>query len=64
MCIRDRLYHLPYSPDLAPIDFHLFQKLKEVLGGKQMSDDDELKETVTTWFNSQAVGDDGINDFA
>ena len=39
-----KLDHLPYSPDLAPLDFHLFPKLKEFLGGKQMVDDDELKQ--------------------
>jgi hypothetical protein len=25
--------HLPYSPDLAPSEFHLFSKLKNFLGG-------------------------------
>jgi hypothetical protein len=29
------LPHPPYSPDLAPCDFHLFPKMKEDLGGHQ-----------------------------
>ena len=28
------LSHLPYSPDLAPSDFHVFGPLKEAIGGK------------------------------
>ena len=27
----DRLEHPPYSPDLAPSDFHLFRSLKEII---------------------------------
>jgi hypothetical protein len=30
----DILDHLPYSPDLAPSDFHLFLRLKKHLTGK------------------------------
>ncbi|GFW73145.1 histone-lysine N-methyltransferase SETMAR [Trichonephila clavipes] len=30
--------HAPYSPDLAPNDFHLFRNLKHRLGGKRFSD--------------------------
>lgn len=54
--------HPPYSPDLAPSDFHLFPKLKEFLGGKQFGNDDELKEAVTTWLKSFAADEynDGI----
>ena len=38
--------HPPYSPDLAPSDFHLFLHLKKFLGGKQFDDDDDLKDAV------------------
>ncbi|GBM13545.1 Histone-lysine N-methyltransferase SETMAR [Araneus ventricosus] len=41
--------HPPYSPDLSPIDFHLFLKLKEFLG------DEELENAVTTWLNELAA---------
>lgn len=49
------LDHPPYSPDLAPSDFHLFPKLKEFLGGKRLESDEVLHETVTNWFKSQAA---------
>ncbi|GBN67283.1 hypothetical protein AVEN_150143-1 [Araneus ventricosus] len=45
----------PYSPDLAPIDFHLFLKLKEFLRGKRFGSDEELGSAVTTWLNQLAV---------
>lgn len=47
--------HPPYSPDLAPSDFHLFPKLKDFLGGSHYGSDDELKEAVSDWFNSLAA---------
>ena len=31
----DVLFHLLYSPDIAPLDFHLFQSLQNVLNGKK-----------------------------
>jgi len=34
------LPHPPYSPDLAPSDFHLFGSLQEFLGGQYFSTDD------------------------
>lgn len=42
--------HPPYSPDLAPSDYHLFCRLKKFLGGKRFSDQDELENTVNGWF--------------
>jgi len=45
----------PYSPDLAPIDFHLFLHLKKFLGGKQLDDDNDLKDAVQKWVTSQAA---------
>jgi histone-lysine N-methyltransferase SETMAR len=35
--------HPPYSPDLAPSDFHLFRRLKHDLRGKIFTSGDELK---------------------
>jgi len=54
--------HPPYNPDLAPSDFHLFLHLKSFLAGRQFHDDNEVKETVTTCFTSQAASfyDEGI----
>jgi hypothetical protein len=47
--------HPPYSPDLAPSDFHVFLDLKTFLGGRQFHDDNEVKEAVNTWFATQAA---------
>ena len=53
--------HPPYSPDLAPSDFHLFLYLKSFLAGRRLHDN-EVKEAVTTCFASQATSfyDEGI----
>jgi len=47
------LPHPPYSPDLAPSDFHLFPKLKEHLKGQRFSCDEEVKSVVRKWFHKQ-----------
>jgi histone-lysine N-methyltransferase SETMAR len=51
----------PYSPDLAPSDFHLFLHRKSFLTGRQFHDD-EIKEAVPICFASQAAPfyDEGI----
>ena len=46
------LPHPPYSPDLAPSDYHLFPDLKKFLGGKRFETDEELKATVLGFFHS------------
>ncbi|GFX02249.1 mariner Mos1 transposase [Trichonephila clavipes] len=50
----EQIDHPPYSPDLAPSDFHLFRYLKEFLGGKRFDTADEVKE-VQDWLSSQAA---------
>jgi histone-lysine N-methyltransferase SETMAR len=40
------LPHPPFSPGLAPSDFHLYGPLKDALGGRRFADDDELKHSV------------------
>jgi hypothetical protein len=54
--------HPAYSPDLAPSDFHLFPKLKEVLGGRRLKSDEKVKYAVKEWLNGLAaeVYDEGI----
>ena len=37
----------PYSPDLAPCDFVLFPKLKEVIKGTRFQDSEAIKTSVT-----------------
>ena len=36
----------PYSPDLAPSDYHMFGPLKEALRGRRFTSDQEAKEAV------------------
>jgi len=58
---RDAIQHLdfsvlslpPFSPDLAPSDFHLFPKLKEHFKGQRFSCDEEVKSAVRKWFQKQ-----------
>jgi len=47
------LPHPPYSPDMAPSDFHLFPKLNELLKGQRFSCDEEVKYGVRKWFQKQ-----------
>jgi hypothetical protein len=42
--------HLPYSPDLAPSDIHVFLHLRTFLGGWRFHD--EIKEAINTWLAS------------
>ncbi|XP_066994420.2 histone-lysine N-methyltransferase SETMAR [Anabrus simplex] len=44
------LPHPPYSPDLAPSDFHLFPKLKIFLGGQRFSTREELTVKLERYF--------------
>jgi histone-lysine N-methyltransferase SETMAR len=53
-CGFQQLNHPPYSPDLAPSDYFLFQVMKKFLWGKRFSSDEEVKEAVTTWFEEQS----------
>lgn len=47
--------HPPYSPDLAPSDYHLFPKLKDHLSGMKFKTNDEVKEEVKKFLNGLAV---------
>jgi len=47
------LPHPPYSPDLAPSDFHLLPELKEHVKGQRFSCDEEVKSAVRKWFQKQ-----------
>ena len=48
-----QLEHPPYSPDLAPSDFHLFPNLKKFLRGMHFNDDDHLQSCVRDWLFDQ-----------
>jgi len=41
------LEHPAYSPDLAPIVFFLFPKIKEILKGKHFDDIDDIRNNTT-----------------
>jgi hypothetical protein len=38
--------HPPYSPDLAPSDFYLFGKVKNLLTGKKFASADEILDEI------------------
>jgi hypothetical protein len=46
------LDHAPYSPDLAPSDFHLFGPLKKHLGGRRFATDGEVQQAVMSWLQA------------
>ncbi|GBM02173.1 Mariner Mos1 transposase [Araneus ventricosus] len=47
--------HPPYSPDLAPSDYHLFLNLKREFGGRRFDSDDDAKNGVQQWLSSLAA---------
>jgi histone-lysine N-methyltransferase SETMAR len=55
--------HPPYSPGLAPSDFLLFPRLKEMLKGQHFSLDAEAEVAVCKWISSQpeTLCVDGMN---
>jgi len=46
------LQHPPYSPDLAPSDFHLFGPLKEFLGGIKFENDEDVQQHVIQFLSA------------
>ena len=45
--------HPPYAPDLAPLDFHLFPKLKTAISGTHFQSDDDVIHAVDDFLNGQ-----------
>jgi hypothetical protein len=41
--------HSPYSPDLAPSDYHLLTYLKNWLRSQRFNNNEELMEGIKTW---------------
>ena len=52
----EALIHPPYSPDLAPTDFHLFLSLSNFLRGKKFGSLEPLKMALGSFFDSKSVG--------
>ena len=50
------LPHPPYSPDLAPSDYHLFRSLSNQLRGTSFGDDAQLQQWLREFFDSKPVG--------
>lgn len=46
------LVHPPYSPDLAPSDYHLFGPLKDHLGGTKFDTDEDVRNAVQKWLHT------------
>lgn len=44
--------HPPYSPDLAPSDYHLFPLMKRDFGGQRFDSTEEIREAVTTYYKN------------
>jgi hypothetical protein len=47
--------HLPYSPDLAPIEYHFFTKIKVCLPTQRFHTNKELMDGVNNWLHNLAA---------
>ena len=45
--------HLPYSPDLAPSDYHLFRSLQNNLNGKTFDSKEAVKNELIQFYASK-----------
>jgi len=52
-CVFELLSQPPYSPDLAPADYHVFRSLKDSLRGQRFGCDEEVIDTINDWFELQ-----------
>ena len=46
--------HPPYSPDLAPTDYHLFRSLSHYLRGKKFDDENDVKMDIANFFGQKS----------
>ena len=56
------LIHLPYSPDIAPSDFHLFLSSQNSLNGKNVNSLEDCKKHLEQFFaeRDKKFWEDGI----
>lgn len=47
------LLHPPYSPDIAPSDYHLFRSLQNDLNGKNFDSVEAIKNHITAFFDAK-----------
>ena len=52
-CCFKLIEHPPYSPDMAPSDFHLFPKLKTAISATHFQSDDDVIHAVDDFLNGQ-----------
>ena len=52
-CRFEFVPHPPYSPDLAPADFHIFPQMKKALAGCHFASDDDVIAAVEEFLESQ-----------
>ena len=59
----ETLCHPPYSPDLAPTDYHLFQALDHFMQGKLFNSQDDVQNAFLDFIASRSPGfyAEGIN---
>ena len=50
------LPHPPYSPDLAPSDYHLFRSLEHHIRNKTYRDQDDVENDLNSFFNQKTLG--------
>jgi [histone H3]-lysine36 N-dimethyltransferase SETMAR len=48
------LPHPPYSPDIAPSDYHLFQSLQHFLDGKEFKGKNEVENAINSYFTQKS----------
>ena len=48
--------HPPYSPDLAPTDYHLYRSLSDYLREKKFDDENDLKMDLVKFFGQKSRG--------
>ncbi len=49
------LPHAPYSPDLAPSDYHLFRSLQHFLREKKFDDFESVKKGMESFFSLKSL---------
>ena len=53
--LNSLLPHPPYSHDLAPSDYHLFDAIRDAVRGKHYGNNEEVKISVKNWLYEQPL---------